>query len=340
MSSNTENNDNNDHRFGGSGEMTSSIKEYTSCEQSYVDTITEDINSISMRDDTSVCASCGKEGNSDMNTCNKCQLVKYCNAACKKKHRKKHKKACEKRVAELHEEQLFKDHPPREECPICMLPLPFDLNESVFKPCCGKFICKGCICTMVESVRGVLLCPFCRTPNAKNLDEHIERTRKLMEKGDVGAFNHLAGYYANGTTSLPQDMNKAKELWLKAGELGYAEAYCNLGMYYENGVSVERDEKKAKHYFELAAMGGDIHARNNLGYMEFKAGNFHRSLKHFILTAKAGDEKSLRKVKIGYKVGSVTKDEYASTLRAYHERQKEMKSDARDKAAASDIFNE
>jgi len=37
----------------------------------------------------SVCANCGKEGSSDEinNTCNKCKQVKYCNAACKKKHR-------------------------------------------------------------------------------------------------------------------------------------------------------------------------------------------------------------------------------------------------------------
>ena len=31
-----------------------------------------------------------------MNTCNKCKSVKYCNAACKKKHRQKHKKQCER----------------------------------------------------------------------------------------------------------------------------------------------------------------------------------------------------------------------------------------------------
>ena len=43
------------------------------------------------------CANCGKESNSsDMNTCNKCKSVKYCNAACKKKHRQKHKKQCER----------------------------------------------------------------------------------------------------------------------------------------------------------------------------------------------------------------------------------------------------
>ena len=35
----------------------------------------------------SVCANCGKEGNDVSNVCNKCKQVKYCNAACKKKHR-------------------------------------------------------------------------------------------------------------------------------------------------------------------------------------------------------------------------------------------------------------
>ena len=116
--------DNNDQHPGGSGEITSSKKEErTSCEQN-TDTITEDFNSVAILDDKSTCASCGKEGNSDdMNTCNKCKAVKYCNAACKKKHRKKHKKKCEERVAQLHDEQLFKEPPPREECPICMLPL-------------------------------------------------------------------------------------------------------------------------------------------------------------------------------------------------------------------------
>ena len=62
------------------------------------------------------CANCGKEGSGVNNTCNKCKAVKYCNAACKKKHRHKHKEECEKivkRAAEmqavLHDEKLFKD---------------------------------------------------------------------------------------------------------------------------------------------------------------------------------------------------------------------------------------
>ena len=60
--------------------------------------------------DVPICANCGKEGSDINNTCNKCKMVKYCNAACKKKHRHKHKKECEEHVrlaaehaAELHE---------------------------------------------------------------------------------------------------------------------------------------------------------------------------------------------------------------------------------------------
>ena len=90
----TNNNDND--QCVGSGEMKSSSKECTSCEQTDVNNITEGIDSITIQNDVSTCAACGKEGNSDdMNTCNKCKMVKYCNAVCKKVHKKKHKKDCE-----------------------------------------------------------------------------------------------------------------------------------------------------------------------------------------------------------------------------------------------------
>ena len=85
-----------------------------------------------------VCANCGKEG-SDLNACNKCKDAKYCNAACKKRHRTKHKKKCERRVAELHDIELFKQPSPREDCPIYMLPFPSLVSGSKYFTCCGKF---------------------------------------------------------------------------------------------------------------------------------------------------------------------------------------------------------
>ena len=122
--------------------------------------------------------------------------------------------------------------------------------------------------------------------------------------------------------------------WFGPGELGSADAYCNLGMSYDIGRGVEEDKKKAKHYYELAAMNGDVKARHNLGHVEGRAGNNNRAKKHFILAAKAGFKKSLDVVKQGYMNGIVTKDEYANFLRAYQQRHDEMISEARDKFRA------
>jgi TPR repeat protein len=280
-----------------------------------------------------ICAACGKEGSGDsMNTCNKCDLVKYCNAACKKKHKSKHKKKCERRVAELYDKKLFKEPPLPEDCPICMLPLPLAVGESTFESCCGKIICMGCIYAMVEREGAKNICAFCRTPGGESDEETIRRNKKLMDKGSAYACYWLAGYYARGIMGMPQDWAKANELYLKAGELGCVEAYFNLGSSYYNGDGVEIDKERAMHYFELAAMNGSVHARYNLGVIEGQAGNPQRACKHFILAARAGYEEALDAVKEGFRSGIITKDEYANTLRAYQKSQDEMKSEARDKA--------
>ena len=177
------------------------------------------------------------------------------------------------------------------------------------------------------------LCPFCKTPPAKSDEESVKRIKKLMEKGNANSFYQLGGYYRKGIKGMPQNSAKANELFLKAGELGCAEAYHNLGNSYSVGNGVEIVKKKAMHYYELAAMNGDVMSRHNLGAIDGRAGNFQRAYKHLLLSARAGDKLSLENVKQGYINGRVTKEEYTNTLRAYQMSQDEVKSDARDKAA-------
>ena len=160
-----------------------------------------------------LCAACGKDGGDgdSMNACNKCDLVKYCNVACKKKHKSKHKKKCEKRAAELFDVELFKEPPPREKCPICMLPPPLYDNHTgmTFKSCCGKDICNGCIYAMKETGgKNMKLCPFCKTMPPRSLEEEVKRVMKLTEKGNAYAFNQLGGYYEQGIMGIPQDWER------------------------------------------------------------------------------------------------------------------------------------
>ena len=312
-------------------------------------------------DDVSVCANCGKGGSNDnMNTCNKCNMVKYCNAVCKKVHKKKHKKDCEehvrlatekhneelKRAAELHDEELFKElPPPLEDCPICFLRIPTLKSGRRYMTCCGKLICGGCFHAPVYDNQGNKVdiekqneCAFCRIVAPKSMQEVIERLKRRVEVEDPFAIYILGCHYRDGTYGFPQDMDKALELFYRAAELDYAKAYCNIGWAHdhENGEGVEVDPKKANHYYELAAMKGSVTARYNLGNNEEKADNMERALKHYMIAAKSGHNESLEMIQKLYSNGDATKDDYKKALRSYQAYLGEIKSNQRDEAAAAD----
>ena len=139
---------------------------------------------------------------------------------------------------------------------------------------------------------------------------------KLVNNGNAESIFQLGGYYARGLYGLPQDDQKANELFLKAGELGCATAYYNLGNSYDNGRGVESDMKKAKHYYELAAIKGCVNARHNLGRLEGHTGDDERAKKHFLIAARAGHKSSLDVARAMYAYDKIaTKEEYANTLR-------------------------
>ena len=284
---------------------------------------------------SNTCANCGKEGSNVTNTCNKCKGVMYCNAACKKKHRTKHKKACERRVAELHDALLFKQPPPEEDCPICFLRMPYLVPTQIYMECCGKVICSGCIhAADVRDEKNASLCPFCRTPPPNTDEEMVEGFKKRMEANDATAIYNAGCFYRDEAHGFPQNMAKALQLWHQAGELGDSGAYHNIGIAYHHGIGAERDEKKAWYYFELAAMGGNVKARHHLGASEQNKGNIDRGLKHYMIAIKGGNKKSLEDIKELYKVGHATKDDYANALQVYQAYLDEIKSEQRDEAAA------
>ena len=312
-----------------------------------ITTLSNEIDRINISDND-ICANCGKEGAS--NICNKCKQVKYCNAACKKRHRHKHKNDCEehlKRVAELHDEEikraaelhdieLFKQPPPEEDCPICFIRLPSKVFGHRYSSCCGKNICNGCVHAMRMTGGGSLkLCPLCRTPTPTTNEKYIEQIMRRTEVNDAEAIRTLAGYYSNGESGLPEDVDKALELWHQAAELGDVTAYSNIGVAYYNGHGINRDKKKALHYYELAAMGGHIEARYRLGALEEDAGNIDRALRHYMIAVRNGSKDSLTVIQDLYSRGKATKDEYTKALRAYQRYLGEVKSSQRDEAAAA-----
>ena len=92
------------------------------------------------------------------------------------------------------------------------------------------------------------------------------------------------------------------------------------------------------YHLRLAAIGGHEISRHMLGSIEANRGIMDRAMKHYMIAARCGYEDSLKKVGEGYKAGHVTKDEYASALRAYQVCCDEMKSEQRARAREEDKY--
>ena len=232
-----------------------------------------------------------------------------------------------------HDEESFKQPPLNEDCPVCMLPLPALGSGWVYYSCCGKTICGGCLYAVAQRDK-YQKCPFCRTPAPESNKEGVERLEKRVESGDADAIHNLGCCYYNGRYGLTTDYAKAFELFVQAGELGNVGASAHIGYAYYNGEGVERDVKMARHYDELAVLGGDVTARHNLGNTENNACNVDRALKHYMIAAGGGVAESLTMIQKLYSYGLATKDDYTKALRAYQAHLNEIKSEQRDEAAA------
>ena len=239
----------------------------------------------------------------------------------------------------ISDDELFKQPPPKEDCPICLLRLPSLGSGSIHYACCGKMICSGCGNAPVKDNLGKVInekkCPFCRTPVNISDQEFNERLQKRVEVDDAEAIFKLGCNYRDGKFGFPQDYDKAFELFVRAGELGHAKAYCCVGYAYSIGEGVDIDKMKATQHFKLAAIEGNVNARYNLGNNEQRAGNMNRALKHYMIAAEGGEPDSLKEIRELYTNGYATKDNYATALRAYQAYLVEIKSTQRDAAAAA-----
>ena len=246
------------------------------------------------------------------------------------------------------DEDLFKPPPPKDECALCFLPLPNVTCNSVFFLCCGKRVCDGCNLkndatrfwsnckrAMKDPPEPEIkkTCAFCREPaKVFSGEEHLQCYQKRMDMNDARAFHSIASDYARGDFGLPKDMDKAVELYLRAVELGLANACYNISRKYRAGGFLGFDKAKEKHFLKLAAKRGHVDARCNLGLYEYKQGNVDLGVKHLMISAAAGCDVSLKMIGTSYRSKSATKDQFEEALRAHEKAKKDMSSKERDMA--------
>ncbi len=88
----------------------------------------------------------------------------------------------------------------------------------------------------------------------------------MAQQGDATAQYSLGVMYERGK-GVTKNEAKALAWYTKAAEQGYAGAQTNLGLMYANGQGVAKDEATAVAWFIKAAEQGDATAQYNLGVM-------------------------------------------------------------------------
>ena len=74
--------------------------------------------------------------------------------------------------------------------------------------------------------------------------------KKLMKKNNPDAFILMGNRYKQGEGVIQSD-TKALEMFICSAELGHADAYSAIGIWYQGlGTVLERDLSKALEYYE------------------------------------------------------------------------------------------
>ncbi|MBR6436610.1 MAG: sel1 repeat family protein, partial [Thermoguttaceae bacterium] len=142
-----------------------------------------------------------------------------------------------------------------------------------------KMTLTSIICVLTIALLSVVVFTSC-SPNAEKKNETIQITesanedvpdaetinewRQAAEQGDADAQYNLGVFYSQDD-SVDKDMTEAVKWFRKAAELGHVEAQFNLALCYAKGEGVDKDTEEALKWHRKAAENGDAISQLNLG---------------------------------------------------------------------------
>lgn len=100
-----------------------------------------------------------------------------------------------------------------------------------------------------------------------NYEEAVEHFRMSSSANNASSCFNLALLYEQGL-GVKKDLEIAMRLYKMASDQGHDKALYNLGVYFARGLGgVKRSTKKAKSYFEKAALNGNLDAQEALSLL-------------------------------------------------------------------------
>ena len=308
---------------------------------------------------TKFCSACGEKSDA-LKKCNGCKCVWYCDKKCQNKHRKEHRKECKVITKELDQRGGKLDVgteldlgpigtlPLQEECPICMHVLPLNDALQTYSLCCGKTICGGCkfqhrIKIINENDKRVQkkkppvtpTCAFCRTTLPKSDEEKLAHLRNRVKRKDPESLANMARVHGDGELGLPVDEAKCIDLFRQSADLGFPDAYYQLGFFHCHGaMGLDQNDDETLKYWEKAAACGSLSARHNLGCVEETNGDFVAAMRHWRFSASSGARTTINALFGFFALGRLHHSDLTKSLQAFYLARAEMKSEGRDQYIA------
>ncbi|KAJ1461205.1 hypothetical protein M885DRAFT_611934 [Pelagophyceae sp. CCMP2097] len=126
-------------------------------------------------------------------------------------------------------------------CAICLDLPPVDDGQQTFYSCCCKRICAECADKCRQYDER---CPLCRAP-FPTLPELLRRLQKHADRGNAEAQFQLGDAYSYGILGLEKNPKRARHFYELAAAQGYARAQFRFGTFYQFGYGVKIDYKTA-----------------------------------------------------------------------------------------------
>ena len=99
------------------------------------------------------------------------------------------------------------------------------------------------------------------------------------------------------------DLRRAFELFSRAAESGDSSCQLDLGYFFDRGLHVKKDKKKAMHWYYQAYRQGDAGAANNIATLHRECGRTGRMVWWFRRAVAMGDHDALLELGKCYETG-------------------------------------